>query len=126
MGSKLIISDFEWPVTTCNQGQGLLDINHNLPLMRLGFNGRIPLIMVLETSRTRDEIAQAYTHTQRLDMNNAWSEMVSCFPCSAFHCFSPLLWFVQTILDNSYPSLDQRYGLILTLLSLMPLSLYFY
>ena len=40
----------------------------------------------LKINKTRDEIAQAYTHTQRR-VNNAWSEIVSCSPCFAFIAF---------------------------------------
>ena len=43
------------------------------------------------------------THTQR-HMNNAWSEMVSCYPCFAFDYFSYVPWFIQIMWDSSYPS----------------------
>ena len=42
-------------------------------------------IFLLELNRTKDEIAQARTHTQR-HMNNAWSEMASYTPCLALYC----------------------------------------
>ena len=58
---------------------------------------------LLEINRTRDENAQARTHTQR-HMNNACSEIVSCSLCFAFHCSSSILWFNQTIRDNTYLS----------------------
>ena len=45
------------------------------------------LLRILDINRTRDKIAQAYTHTQR-HMNNAWSEMVSCSLCFVFYCLS--------------------------------------
>jgi hypothetical protein len=82
---------------------------------------------MLDINRTRDNIAQAYTHkcTQR-HMNNAWSEMVSCSPCFAFYCFSSLHWFIQTIWENSYPSWDSHYNLIITSLFHVLLPLYFY
>ena len=38
---------------------------------------------LLEVSCTREEIAQAYIHTQR-HPNNAWSEIISCFSCFIF------------------------------------------
>ena len=56
----------------------------------------------------------------------AWSEMVSYSPCFAFYCFSSFPWIMQTIWDNLLSLLDQRCGLILTLLYLMPLPLHFY
>jgi hypothetical protein len=57
---------------------------------------------LLEVNMTRDEIAQAYTYTQR-HMNDAWSEMVSCSPCFAFYSFLYSLWFIQTIWDTLIP-----------------------
>ena len=81
--------------------------------------------ILLDINRTIDKIAQAYKNTQR-HINNAWSEMVSYSPCIAFYCFSSFHWFVQTIWDNSHPSLDYHYSLIITSLFLLPLPLYFY
>ena len=75
---------------------------------------------LLERKRTRDEVAQARTHTQRC-MNNDWSEMVSCSPCFAFYCFSFCPWFKQTLWNNSYPSWSD----VVALLFLMPSSLHF-
>ena len=51
-------------------------------------------IKVLES--IGDKIAQAQTPIQ-MHMNNSWSEMISCSPCFAFHCFSSLHWFTQII-----------------------------
>ena len=64
-------------------------------------------IELLEANRTRNVIAQAYTHTQRL-MNNVWSGMVSC---SSLLCLSLLnfrLFFgsYKTIWENSHPTSD--------------------
>ena len=57
------------------------------------------------------------THTQR-HMNNAWSEMVSFILFLLFYfSWSPQL--LQTIWDNSSPTLDQPYRLIITLLLLV-------
>ena len=57
------------------------------------------------------------THTQRY-MNNAWSEMVSSHPCLALYSsWSP--WLIQTIWDNSSPTMDQPCRLITTLLLLV-------
>ena len=81
--------------------------------------------ILLDINRTREKIAQTYTHTQR-HMNNIWNEMVLCFPCFAFYCFSYFHWFIQTLWDNSYSSSDWHCSLILTLLVLMPLPLHFY
>jgi hypothetical protein len=50
--------------------------------------------LILEVNKTRDELAQARSHTQRY-MNNAWSEMVSSTPCFALHWYF-LIWFIQT------------------------------
>ena len=54
----------------------------------------------------------------RRDMNNAWSEMVSSTPCLALYC-SFLPWFIQTIWDNSSPTMDQPCWLITTLFLLV-------
>ena len=45
---------------------------------------------LMKANKTGDEIAQAYTPTQR-HVNNGWSEMISCSPCFGFHCFSYFL-----------------------------------
>ena len=76
---------------------------------------------ILEVNKTRDEITQARTHTQR-HMNNAWSEMVILTPCLALYC-SFSTWFSQTIWDNSSPSTNQSCRLITTLFLLV---LHFY
>jgi hypothetical protein len=55
-----------------------------------------------------------------------WSEMISCFSCFIFYCFSSFHWFIQTIWDTSYPSSDYHYNLNLTLFFLMPLPFYSY
>ena len=49
-----------------------------------------------DINKTKDKIAQVYTHTQRY-MSNASSEMVSCSLCFAFYCTSFFHWFIQTI-----------------------------
>ena len=78
---------------------------------------------ILEVDKIRDEIAQACAHTQG-HMKNAWSEMVSWSPCFAFYCFL-FISLVHTNNMKSFLSLsDKCYGLILTLMSLMPLSLH--
>ena len=66
--------------------------------------------MILEVNRTRDEIAQARTHTQR-HMNNAWSEMVILTPCLALY-YSFSTWFSQTIWENSSSTTDQACRII--------------
>ena len=58
--------------------------------------------VLLEVNGTRDEIAQACTHTQR-HMNDVWSQIISCSLCFPVYCSSFLL-FIQTIWDNSRPS----------------------
>ena len=111
----------------CSSGFGTPDYGENeLELFDFGHGWLQELNLVqllLDVNRTRDKIAQAYTHTQR-HMNNAWSEMVSCSSCFACCCSSSFLWFLQTIWDSSYPSLDLHISHILTFL--MPLSLHFY
>ena len=49
----------------------------------------------LKHNRTRDQIAQANTHTHR-HMNNVWSEMVISNPCLSLYCIFPR-WFKQCI-----------------------------
>ena len=77
------------------------DLSHGIGKRCL--NWPISWYILLEVNRTRDENAQARTHTQR-HMNNAWSEIASCSLCFAIYCFSSFPWFIQTIWDNSYPS----------------------
>ena len=61
---------------------------HNLKTIKyLGLHAWAHNLLLL--NRTRD----AEIHIQR-HMNNTWSEMVSCFPCFAFYCFSSCLWFL--------------------------------
>ena len=77
-------------------------------------------LFLFEVNKTRDEIAQAYTHAKR-HMSNVWSDMIF-----VFNCLFSFTWFILTIWDNSYPSSDHCCGLFPTLLFLMPLPLHFY
>ena len=70
----------------------------------------ITISILLEVNKTRDSNVQAKTHTQR-HMDNAWSKIVLCSPCFAIYC-SFLIWFIQTIWDNSYLSSNQYCGLV--------------
>ena len=76
---------------------------------------------LLELNRTRDEIAQERTHTQR-HVNNAWNEMDILTPYFTLYC-SFATWFLQTIWDNFSPTTDQPCKLITTLFLLV---LHFY
>ena len=79
---------------------------------------------LLEVNRARDEIAQAYTHTQ-MHMNNVWSEMVSCSP---FFClFIVFLHFFGSYKQYGITHIPLPTSVVaLFLLFHMPLSFHFY
>ena len=80
---------------------------------------------IMDINKTKDKIAQAYRHTQ-MHMNNVWSEMISCSPCFAFYCFSSIHWFIPTIWNISYPSMDYHCSLVLFLFFSHDFSIIFY